>query len=283
MKSRRLFLRWFSGSAIAAQVFSGIALTGNRAANAQARRNSGWLELRQLQGKAIYQTGNKRLKAWIGMRLTQVGEIFETAPGASAILSLDQGLGTIQVAEQTRFRIKAINTTAGGGRVTLVDVMEGQVRLKVRPMNNPSSTLEVFTPVGMNGVRGTDFGVSVQPSGKSSVATLSGKVDTIAMGETQAIGAGLQTLTMPGEAPQPPKELQDNPDARVTLSLIEGNVLRMVGQTDAVNNMFINGESQDTDRNGNFDISFPVGDADFVQLYIVTPLGKRRDYKLPLR
>ncbi len=283
MKSRRLFLRLFGGSVIGTQVSSGIALTRMRAALGQTSRNNGWLELRQLTGTAVYQQQGKRLKAWIGMRLTQVGEIFETAPGASAILSLDQGLGSIQVFEQTRFRIKAIHTTASGGRVTLVDVLKGQVRLKVRPMKNPSSRLEVFTPVGMNGVRGTEFGISVQPSGKASVATLSGQVDTIAMGETQAISQGLQTLTMPGEAPQPPEKLQDDPDARVNMSRVEGNMLRLVGQTDAVNSLFINGEPQDTDREGNFDISFPVGNAAFVKLHIVTPLGKRRDYKLPLR
>lgn len=275
MKSRRLFLRLFSGSAI--------ALTSIRTAKGQTSRNSGWLELRQLTGRAIYQRGSKQLKAWTGMRLSQVGEIFETDPGASAVLALDQGLGTIQVAEQTRFRIKALHTTTSGGRVTLLDVIHGRVRLKVRTLSNPSSRLEVFTPVGINGVRGTDFGVSVQPSGKSSVATLSGQVDTIAMGETQAVGKGLQTLTMPGETPQPPTTLQDNPDAQVSLSRVDGNILRLVGQTDAVNSIFINGKAENTDREGNFDLSISTQNARIIEFRIVTPLGKVRDYELPLR
>lgn len=275
MKSRRFFLRWLTGSAL--------ALGATRPAMGQTRRNGGWLELRQLQGQAIYQQGSRRLKAWLGMRMSKVGEVFETASGSSAVLTLDQGLGTIQVSEQTRFRIKAIHTTLNGGRVTLLDVMQGQVRLKVRPMSNPDSRLDILTPVGMNGVRGTEFGVNVQPSGKSSVATLSGQVDTTAQGQTQAIGKGLQTLTMPGEAPQPPQALQDDPDARVSRSVVEGQVLKLLGQTDAVNTLFINGQPQDTDREGHFNLSFPIGDADFVQLRVITPLGNQKDYTLPLK
>ncbi len=275
MKSRRSFLSLCSGSAI--------LLGSSQSAWGQAIRRGGWLELSSLKGQAIYQRDRIRQKAWTGMRLHRVGEIFETGKGAAATFKLDQGLGTIQVFEQTRFRVKALHKTLTGGRVTLLTVLQGQIKLKVRPMSNPSSRLEVFTPVGMNGVRGTEFGVSVQPSGKASVATLSGQVNTTAMGQTQEIAKGLQTLTMPNESPLPPSPLQDNPDAFVIRSKVEDSTLRLVGTTDAVNSMQLNGEPQDTDREGKFDISFPVGDAAFVDLRIITPLGKQRDYKLPLR
>ena len=275
MKSRRSFLSLCGGSAI--------LIGSSQSAWGQSIRRGGWLELSSLKGKAIYQRDRIRQKAWTGMRLHRVGEIFETGQGAAATFKLDQGLGTIQVSEQTRFRIKALHKTITGGRVTLLTVLQGQIRLKVRPMSNPSSRLEVFTPVGINGVRGTEFGVSVQPSGKASVATLSGQVDTTAMGQTQEIAKGLQTLTMPGEGPQPPSSLQDNPNAFVTRSQVEGSILKLVGTTDAVNTILLNGDPQDTDREGNFDLSFPVGNAAFVNLRVITPLGKQKDHQLPLR
>ncbi len=275
MKSRRFFLSLCSGSAI--------LLSSSQSAWGQSIRRGGWLELSSLKGQAIYQRDRIRQKAWTGMRLHRVGEIFETDQGAAATFKLDQGLGTIQVSEKTRFQIKALHKTLTGGRVTLLTILQGQVRLKVRPMSNPSSRLEIFTPVGMNGVRGTEFGVSVQPSGKASIATLSGRVDTTAMGQTLVIAKGLQTLTMPGKSPLPPTSLQDNPGVFVTRSQVEGNNLRLVGTTDAVNTILLNGEPQDTDREGNFDLSFRVGDAAFVNLRVITPLGKQKDHKLPLR
>lgn len=217
------------------------------------------------------------------MRLRRVGEVFETGQGAEAVFELDQGLGTLYVSEKTRFQIKALHKTFSGGRVTLLNVFQGQVRLKVRPMTNPSSRLEIETPVGMNGVRGTEFGVSVQPSGKASVATLSGQVDTTALGQTSAVAKGLQTLTMPGESPLSPTPLLDDPDVLVSNSTVESEILKLTGKTDAVNSISLNGKAQNTDREGRFDLSLPVEGLAFVQLRVVTPLGTQKDYRLPVR
>ncbi len=275
MKSRRSFLRLFSGSTI---LFTGI----RSAWSAPAYRNSGWLQLRYFKGDAIYQRRRTRQKAWQGMRLWRTGSIFETGQGAEALFDLDENLGTIHVSEQTRFQIKALHKTFSGGRVTLINVLQGQVRLKVRPMNHPSSRLEVETPAGMNGVRGTEFGISVQPSGKASVATLSGQVDTSALDTTMAIEKGLQTLTMPGEAPLPPTPLLEQATMQVSQSKIEAGVLKLIGKTDPVNSILLNGKAQNTDREGNFSISSPIDDLAFVQLRVITPLGTQKDYRLPV-
>jgi len=245
-------------------------------------RRSGWLELTHLTGKAVYERARVRRKAWIGMRLRRAGEIFETGKGTNATFQLDQGLGTVEVFESTHFRIKALYQTSSGGRVTQLSVEQGQVRLKVRPMTNPSSRLEILTPVGINGVRGTEFGISVQPSGKAGIVTRSGLVYTSAKGETVEIEKGFQTLTMPGESPLPPKPFKDDPNVFSTRSQIEGDRVRLTGKTDAVNLIFLNGLLQDTDREGNFNYSFPIGDATFVVMRVLTPLGRRKDHWLPL-
>ena len=52
---------------------------------------------------------------------------------------------------------------------------------------------------------------------------------------------------------------------------------------DAANSIFINGQPEDTDRHGNFDLSIPTNNARMIEFRIITPLGKFRDYELPLR
>ncbi len=244
---------------------------------------AGWLEVKKLQGKVIYQRQQVRQIAWNGLRLKHVGEILETQAESGAILALDQGIGIVHVAENTRFQIKTLHTTAKGGRVTLLEVTQGQVRMKVRPMKNPASRLEIHTPAGIAGVRGTEFGVSVQPSGKTGIATLSGRVDAEAQGETVAVGKALQSLTMPQEPPQPAAPLRDDPDVRLDLARLDNGQLRLVGDTDAVNVLLVNGSPQSTDRTGHFEIDLPfTTEKGNIELRVITPLGTQKRYELPI-
>uniref|UniRef100_A0ACD5H295 FecR domain-containing protein n=1 Tax=Desertifilum tharense IPPAS B-1220 TaxID=1781255 RepID=A0ACD5H295_9CYAN len=50
----------------------------------------------------------------------------------------------------------------------------GQARFRVRRFNHPGSSLEIETPAGSSAVRGTEFGVSVHPDGKTGIATREG-------------------------------------------------------------------------------------------------------------
>ncbi|NJN48594.1 MAG: hypothetical protein HC805_00725 [Alkalinema sp. RL_2_19] len=135
-------------------------------------RTGSWLEVKQLKGKAIYQTTNRRRwKAWVGLRFQSVGEVFETAADSTVVMNLESGIGTIFVAERTKFSIKQRYTTKDGGQVMQLYVERGQIRLKVRPLTNSNSRLEIMTPAGIAGVRGTEFGVGIQPNGQSGVAT----------------------------------------------------------------------------------------------------------------
>jgi hypothetical protein len=67
------------------------------------------------------------------------------------------------------------------GRITRLLVPRGQVRLQLRPFTNPGSRMEIETPAGTSGVRGTEFGLNVQPDGKMAIATLEGSVATSAV------------------------------------------------------------------------------------------------------
>lgn len=265
-------------------LFMGVGLIP-RAVQAKSIRLNGWFRVDQLQGQVSYRRTAQAapLKAWLGQTIWQVGEIFETGPNGKAFLTLDSSLGTMTVERNTRWMVKALHRNRAGGRVTQIYLLRGQVYLKVRSMINPSSRLEIQTPAGITGVRGTEFGVAVQPSGQTGVATLAGQVDVAALGETVALGQKLQTLIVPQFPPQPPQVLRDDPDLKMASAQWSEREIRLVGVTDPVNVLFVDGTSFDTGSTGSFEILYPLtGQETVITLLSVTPLGNRRKYEIPV-
>ena len=84
-------------------------------------------------------------------------------------------------------------------RQTVVQVSLGAVRFVVTKSTSKDSTFEVITPAGIAGVRGTEFVVFVEPSGKTNFVGLEGSIETIPMsptgrpGKPQVVSRG-QTL-----------------------------------------------------------------------------------------
>lgn len=66
-------------------------------------------------------------------------------------------------------------------RQTVVQVSLGAVRFVVTKAKSKDSTFEVITPAGIAGVRGTEFVVFVEPSGKTTFVGLEGSIETIPM------------------------------------------------------------------------------------------------------
>jgi FecR-like protein len=66
-------------------------------------------------------------------------------------------------------------------RQTVVQVSLGAVRFAVTKSKSKDSTFEVITPAGIAGVRGTEFVVFVEPSGKTTFVGLEGSIETIPM------------------------------------------------------------------------------------------------------
>lgn len=156
------------------------------------------------------------------------------------------------------------------------------MRLQVRPFTNSSSRLEIQTPAGISGVRGTEFGISVQPNGKTGVATLKGGVATAAQGKSVLVKAGFQSFVIPGEAPSPATPLKNDPRLDIRqLSSVGNQQVRIVGQIDPVNLLAIATLPQTTDRQGNFDITLPVSaQKQRITAIVTTPLGKQQTYEL---
>ena len=239
-----------------------------------------WIDVQSVSGSVTLINRDGRESARVGQRLKSVGEGIMTGARSSATLNLDSGIGTLQVSENTQFTIQEIQNNNGGAQ-TKLNVSRGQVRLKLRSFTHPSSSLEVFTPAGVTGVRGTDFGVSILPSGKTGVATLKGKVAAAAQGETVEISRGFQSSVIPGSAPLPPVPLRDNPSLDVqALSQETNGQVHLVAQTDDINVISIGELIIEPNSQGILNIRVPMGMNRSIEVRVTTPLGKQRNYQL---
>lgn len=244
-------------------------------------RTSRWLEVRQVVGSVLYQQGARSAPARVGGRLQSVGEGIITGAASRSVLGVDNGIGFIDVAENTDLRVRQLQQLPDGGHVTRLSVSRGQANLRVRRFTHPSSELEIETPAGWSGVRGTEFGVAVQPDGKTGVATLSGQVIASAQGQNVAVNAGFQSLVIPGEPPSPP--VRFSRDARLhlnTLAALEDGNARIVGEIDPVNLLVIEGVPQTTNRIGRFAVTVPFPPTRLILAVVITPLGNRQTYEL---
>jgi hypothetical protein len=253
--------------------------------NVKVRVNR-WLEVRQLSGKVMRHQGKATQPARMGDRLQAVGDGISTGANSSTQLAVDTNVGFVKVAENTTLRVHSLQTAADNGRITRLHVTRGQVRLQVRPFSNRGSRLEVVTPSSISGVRGTEFGVAVQPNGKTGLATLKGGVASSAEGKAYLVGAGFQNFTMPGEPPTKPVPLKNDTSLTHQFEVvIEQKIrkLRLMGQVDPVNAVLVEGEPQSTDRQGRFSIVLPMPSRPHYQVTVITPLGSRQDHEVVFR
>ncbi|MEM9008762.1 MAG: FecR domain-containing protein [Cyanobacteria bacterium P01_F01_bin.86] len=169
-----------------------------------------WLELRALSGVVSVLQNGQWSQAQLGQRLGNVGDGIRTGSGSLARLALDTQIGFVGLSEGTDLRITELSTAQRGGKVTKLDVKIGQARLFMRRLTNPDSSTEIRTPSGVMGVRGTSFGIDIQPNGRSAVATLEGSVASSAAGQSVLVEAGFQSLTFPGEPPSQPVPANDD-------------------------------------------------------------------------
>ena len=248
--------------------------------NLQLRVNR-YLEVSSIFGNVTYGNQQTSQPANIGTKLQKVGDSISTGKNSRTILALDTEIAFVEVAENTKLQIQKLHSTSNNGKVTELLVTGGQVRLKVRPLNNRESRLEIKTPAGITGVRGTEFGVSVQPSGKTGVATLEGQVVTSAQGKTVSVNKGFQSFVIPGKPPSPPVRLQDDTSLQIKILADMGNQqAKIAGKLDPVNLVILANEPLITNQNGEFEVITALPNNRKIAVSITTPLGKKQKYEL---
>ena len=240
-----------------------------------------YLEVRSIFGNVIYGNQQTSQPANVGTKLQKVGDSISTGKNSRTMLALDTEIAFVEVAENTKLQIQKLHSTSNNGKVTELLLTGGQVRLKVRPLNNRESRLEIKTPAGITGVRGTEFGVSVQPSGKTGVATLKGQVVTSAQGKTVSVNKGFQSFVIPGKPPSPPVRLQDDTSLQIKILADMGNQqAKIAGKVDPVNLIILANESLITNQNGEFEVITALPNNRKIAVSITTPLGKKQKYEL---
>ena len=240
-----------------------------------------YLEVRSIFGNVIYGNQQTSQPANVGTKLQKVGDSIGTGKNSRTMLALDTEIAFVEVAENTKLQIQKLHSTSNNGKVTELLLTGGQVRLKVRPLNNRESRLEIKTPAGITGVRGTEFGVSVQPSGKTGVATLEGQVVTSAQGKTVSVNKGFQSFVIPGKPPSPPVRLQDDTSLQIKILADMGNQqAKIAGKVDPVNLIILANESLITNQNGEFEVITALPNNRKIAVSITTPLGKKQKYEL---
>jgi hypothetical protein len=218
-------------------------------------------------------------------QITTIGDQVKTGQRAKVELQLDLGIGAIQVAPSTLIQMRGISLNADQSRVSLFYMPYGSARIKLRRFTNPNSRFELETPAGVSGVRGTEFGIAIQPSGKTSLAVLDGRVNSSAQNQGVDVDAGFQNFTIPGEPPSSPVPLKDDPSLNYQLDkriVSSRRQLQFVGQVDPVNMVFVNGQPIDTDRQGQFKTPVPITNHPKIQVIVQTPLGTEKTYDLKL-
>lgn len=240
-----------------------------------------WLEVSQRSGNVTVQRGASRQSAQIGTRLQQPGDTLQTGDRSSATLTLDTQAGSVSLSPNTVLRIQQLESSPQGGFITRLQIPSGQARLQVNPFSTPDSRLEIETPAGSSAVRGTEFGVSVQPNGTTAVATLEGEVITSAQGEAVSLPAGYQTLIVPGEPPTSPTPFENEVLLWLTiLSMVDEDTVRISARVDPVNLVRIQNIPQTLTRDGEFDILVPLPPNRRVEALIITPSGRQQLYQL---
>lgn len=238
-----------------------------------------FIAIKSLSGVVRYRAENSTSPAQVGQRLTEVGDAVTTGKQSSATLVIDEGIGTIQMSEKTELSIGRLFKN-NGGYVTQIKIKGGQVRLKIRPFNNSNSKIEVITPAGVAGVRGTEFGVNVLPSGKTGLVTLNGMVTLEAQSVMVKVNGGLQSTVIMNEPPSIPSRLINDPSVRLDVIAARegGRSVQLVGRTDSVNLILIGETIVETDRVGNFNVVIPLPNDRRLPLLSTTPLGRKQSY-----
>jgi hypothetical protein len=243
------------------------------------------LSVREMQGEVTILRPRSSAPAQSGDRLSEVGDGLRTGSRSAAVLDVDTDVGFLQVSERTELRIRTLEMAADGGRITHLNVARGQVRTQLRRFTHQGSEFEIETPAGISGVRGTEFGVSVQEDGKTGIATLTGAVETSAVGASVPVPSGYQNLIWPGEPPTAPVPLRDDPGLeyeRVVTFENNTRVVTLTGRVDPVNTVFVDGAPQLVDRQGEFRLTRVATARLRVEVVVITPLGRQEVHAIYL-
>ena len=273
------------------------------------------LKITEIRGTVTF----KGRSAQIGDQLLAPGDEIITGPDSTARLAIDNNIGILEVSEKTAVRISSLSG-ASGEEETAIFVSMGRVRLSIRhtaattPAPNTSTIIgpnqiaalntssgigkssqvaqktrsartapvRVETPEGVAGVRGTSFGVTVGPDGKTGVDTIEGSVRVSGRADSEVIvNRGNSTTIFPQTPPLAPAASPAQAGLKIqSLSRFSGNIYRFSGQIDPMDLLYINNEAIKIDRQGKFKIQGILPTSRRLRIVVRGPSVRERHYEL---
>jgi hypothetical protein len=243
----------------------------------QAAEAKRWVEIKQTNGTVTF--NGKQVKA--GDRLQGAQASLRTTIGSSAILAVEDGISTINVAENTTLQVKSLKTLLDGSKTTRLYLEQGLISSRVRPFTNSNSSYEIETPGGIAGTRGTEFGVTVSPNGKTGISSLKGKIAVTAKGQTVMVEPGYSALIFPGEVPTKPQQtLEDTRLQLKVLSVTGDGQVRVMAQVNPINLVSINEQVVNSGREGKIDQIVPLPANRQIKVVVRSSFGNQQVYEL---
>jgi hypothetical protein len=246
-----------------------------------------WLKVEEVTGNVAYRNfyNYDNRPARVGDLLQTQSDEISTGENSSAVLSIDTAVGSIYVSENTTIQIRSFQIAADNGRITNLFVPRGKARLQIRKFTHHGSQLNIQTPAGVSGVRGTKYIVLTKPNGDMSISTLQGSVATTAQNQTIMVNGGFQNLTVVGEPPSRPVPIND--DASLSYEITRqvsglGRSIVFSGYTNLFNTIKVDDLEKSLDRSGKFSLQFPATSSLKVKVTVETPTGKIQIYEIPI-
>jgi cytoskeletal protein RodZ len=250
-------------------------------------RTDQWLKVDKVMGtvkyRNLYNYANRAAK--VGDRLQTTSDEISTGANSSAVLSVDTGVGSIYVEENTTIQIRSFRIAADNGRITNLFVPRGKARLQIRKFTNRGSQLNIQTPAGISGVRGTKYSITSRPNGNMVLTTFEGSVATTAQNQTKMVNGGFQNLTVVGEPPSIPVPISNDASLRYAINRQttgSGRNIFFVGYTNPFNTVKVDGLEQSLDRSGKFSLQLPATSSLKVKVTVETSTGKIQVYEIPI-
>lgn len=142
----------------------------------------------------------------------------------------------------------------------------------------------VRTPTGVAGVRGTSFGIDVGPNGQTGISGLSGTVVATAQNQDRLVNGGQYVVIRPDS---PPTIASPNPEQAELKFLVRqtrsGDTVRVFGQVDRLDLVYINGQAIETDPDGMFAVILERPASRHLRFVLRGPAVRERVYVIPVR
>lgn len=166
-------------------------------------------EIIELQGRAnIIRADNSEEQAVKGSIIEEGDKIKTFFASTAKVKLIDESV--IDIKAGTTMDFKDVKVSSDGEKKVKLNLWFGKSKVSVQKLKSLNSTFEVKTPAAVCGVRGTDFGLGVDPSKTTSIAVFSGVVSVKnAAGEVQ-VQQNQSTVVKPNQAPSTPTAMKSN-------------------------------------------------------------------------